>query len=601
MEFISKRHNSEIDKSIAVLPFVNISADPNNEYFSDGITEEIINALTKIDGLKVIARTSSFSFKGSNQDIRSIGKALGVSSILEGSVRKVNNRVRITAQLINARDGIHFWSQNFDRELNDIFELQDEISLLIANQIRDNFGHFNIQEHLVITETSNVTAYEMYLKGHYYQLKWDADSIKKAIEYYQMSVELDTKFARSYYGLVQCYGLLAAWGYMHSSEGFAKAIDNFLIASDLNKSLPEYGQSFVGRAFWMEWDFQATYNQLLKTLSQYPKYTDGLEAMAELFIAHGKWKMAEVYIRRAMDVDPLSANHFYTLANIQYYQKKFDLALTFIEKSLSINPDLALAKELKALCFIWLGRKNDFEKLMKSYDNSELQRLLYEVINHGINSLSEELLNNWKTVIDDTKQLVPYELYILANTQHRFEALELLRLYIKQKRGQIINFRFDPLLVNLQENDEFHHLYPSQLLLEIESNIHSVSKNKTNTSLAELDEQMNMLKHYFDKEKPYLDSMMSLTILAKAINFHPNKLSYLINEKTGMNFNEFVNHYRLAYFKEIALNIENNNLSLLGLAYESGFNSKSVFNAFFKKVENTTPNIWLKKARQKKC
>lgn len=148
------------DKSIVVLPFVNMSNDQENEYFSDGITEEIINALTKVEGLKVIARTSSFAFKGKNLDVREIGQKLGVANILEGSVRKVANRVRITAQLINAKNGVHYWSKNFDRQIQDIFALQDEISLLIADQIRENFGHLDIQDHLIQASTRSVSAYE---------------------------------------------------------------------------------------------------------------------------------------------------------------------------------------------------------------------------------------------------------------------------------------------------------------------------------------------------------------------------------------------------------------------------------------------------------
>ncbi|MFV0269161.1 MAG: hypothetical protein ACK5HT_18710 [Draconibacterium sp.] len=147
---------SQAEKSIVVLPFVNMSADSENEYFSDGITEEIINALTRIEGLKVIARTSSFAFKGKNIDVREIATQLGVLSVLEGRVRKIRNRVRITAQLINAKDGTHFWSKNFDRELENIFDLQDEISILIAGQICENFGHFNIQERLVTHPTQNI-------------------------------------------------------------------------------------------------------------------------------------------------------------------------------------------------------------------------------------------------------------------------------------------------------------------------------------------------------------------------------------------------------------------------------------------------------------
>ena len=130
-------HQQSFTKSIAILPFVNRSNDPDNEYFSDGITEDIINALASVQGLRVMARTSSFAFKGKNVDVRTIGQILGVSTVLEGSVRKVKQRVRISARLIDAVEGTHLWSKNFDRELADIFEVQDEVSLLIADQIRE--------------------------------------------------------------------------------------------------------------------------------------------------------------------------------------------------------------------------------------------------------------------------------------------------------------------------------------------------------------------------------------------------------------------------------------------------------------------------------
>jgi TolB-like protein len=186
--------------SIAVLPFVNMSEKTNFEYFSDGITEEIINALTRVKGLKVTAHTSSFAFKDKNIDVRTIGRQLGVNIVLEGSVRKTTNRVRITAQLISTNDGTHFWSKNFDRELDDIFVLQDEISLLIADQIRENFGHLNIQEHLVEAPTQNMEAYDLYLKARYQHLMWDGEGIRNAVELYEQCATIDPSFALPYFG-----------------------------------------------------------------------------------------------------------------------------------------------------------------------------------------------------------------------------------------------------------------------------------------------------------------------------------------------------------------------------------------------------------------
>src|SRR5215203_5150835 len=162
---------------LAVLPFVNLSADPENEYFSDGITEELLNALTKVDGLQVTSRTSAFAFKGKHDDVREIAIKLNVDKILEGSVRKAGNRVRITTQLINAADGYHIWSENYDRDLTDIFEVQDEISSIIANKLRENLTATEQEETLVSVPTQNLEAYTLYLKGlHYWNKLTPADA-----------------------------------------------------------------------------------------------------------------------------------------------------------------------------------------------------------------------------------------------------------------------------------------------------------------------------------------------------------------------------------------------------------------------------------------
>ena len=213
------------DKSIAVLPFVNMSADPENEYFSDGITEEIINALTRVPGLKVTSRTSSFAFKNRHVDVRAIGRQLGVATVLEGSVRKAKNNIRITAQLIQASDGFHLWSENFDRELKDIFAVQDEISLLIADQIRENFGHLEIREHLIEAPTQNVEAYNLYLKGRYHHLKWDADGIEKGIRYYEQSIAQDPTFALPYFGIGYSYAMRASW---RGDEAYRQKAEKYL-------------------------------------------------------------------------------------------------------------------------------------------------------------------------------------------------------------------------------------------------------------------------------------------------------------------------------------------------------------------------------------
>ncbi|MCL7754456.1 helix-turn-helix domain-containing protein [Polaribacter sp. Z022] len=583
------------NKSIAVLPFVNMSNDLENEYFSDGITEEIINALTKIEHLKVIARTSSFAFKGKNIDLRKVGKQLNVSTILEGSVRKDKNRVRITAQLIDTREGTHYWSKNFDKELLDIFKLQDEISLLIANEVRNNFGHFDIQDHLVKKTTNSIDAYELFLKGRYSQLQWTPESLTIAINYYDKAIEADKNYAKAYYANLQCYGLLATWGFMPYEEGIELAIGNFLKAKEIDTKLPEYPLSFVGKSYWGEWNFNSTYSHIKNVLAINPNHIDGLEAMAELFTANGFFKQALFYANKLLELDPLSANNLYTIAHIYYFKKEYEVALNYIRKAVNYSQDLELANHLHCLCLIWLNRKQEFNDAVKNQKTADLHQLLFSVINEGISEIPKYQIEQWTNSDKEDTQLAPLKLFILANTNHKEIAFNLLKIYIDQKRGQIINFRNEPLLEKLKSNSKFITLHQSNLSIkDLDPLVKTKIGSKTTIEKAEKEKFKIKLLDYFEKNKPYLNAQLSLNILADEIDLHPNKLSFFINEIMGINFNEFLNKYRLEHFKSIALNPKFNHITILGLAYDSGFNSKSVFNTYFKKTESTTPSQWVK-------
>ena len=185
-----KGKTKQPNNRLAVLPFVNMSADPENEFFSDGITEELLNTLTKVDGLQVTSRTSAFAFKGKQNDIREIAIKLNVDKVLEGSVRKAGNRVRITAQLINAADGYHIWSETYDRNLTDIFEVQDEISGVITNRLRENLSLSPKTEHLVKVPTKNIEAYTLYLKGMHFYNKLTPPDYYKAIDFFEQAIQV---------------------------------------------------------------------------------------------------------------------------------------------------------------------------------------------------------------------------------------------------------------------------------------------------------------------------------------------------------------------------------------------------------------------------
>src|SRR5437016_8412509 len=221
--------------SIAVLPFVNMSADPENEYFCDGLAEELLNALAKIETLKVAARTSSFSFKGKNVNVDEIGRALHVNSVLEGSVRKSGNRVRITAQLVNAAEGYHLWSERYDREMKDIFDVQDEITLAVVEALKIKLlGELPQIE----PPTQNTGAYELYLKGR--SLLYQRGlSIPKAIDCFTRAVALDSEYAQAWAGLADGFSTSGYSGYKRATEVMPRALNAARRALELDTDIAE--------------------------------------------------------------------------------------------------------------------------------------------------------------------------------------------------------------------------------------------------------------------------------------------------------------------------------------------------------------------------
>ncbi|MBW1717910.1 MAG: protein kinase, partial [Deltaproteobacteria bacterium] len=224
--------------SIAVLPFINMSADPENEYFSDGLSEELINALTKIKGLRVVARTSSFAFKGEKTDLREVGQKLNVETLLEGSVRKAGNRLRITAQLIKVEDGYHLWSERYDRNIEDVFDIQDEITAKIVEKFKATLDmSYKLPEE---RRPDNLKAYDLYLKGRYLWNKFLPELIYKSITCFEESIKEDPDYALPYTALAEAYALLSTgFDILPSKDAMPKAREAALKALELDPTLAE--------------------------------------------------------------------------------------------------------------------------------------------------------------------------------------------------------------------------------------------------------------------------------------------------------------------------------------------------------------------------
>ncbi len=298
--------------SIAVLPFTNLSSDPENDFFADGITEEIINALAQIDDLHVAARTSAFSFKGKHVDLRIIGERLNVRTVLEGSVRKAGNRLRIMAQLINIADGYHLWSERYDREMKDIFEVQDEIAGSIADRLKVSLK--GSQQPSVRAGTNNLEAYELYLKGRALLYRRGLD-VRRAVECFERAVALDPKYALAWAGLADARNMLALYGFERPETTLAKGKEAATRAVSLDSSLAEV-HCALACTHLFEWEWSKAEREFLRALELNPRYLQALAwySLFYLLWVRGRFKESVIQARKCVEFDPLSGYANATLA-----------------------------------------------------------------------------------------------------------------------------------------------------------------------------------------------------------------------------------------------------------------------------------------------
>ena len=295
------------EKSIAVLPFANLSMDPENEFFADGITEEIINALAQIERLHVAARTSAFSFRGKHADLRVIGERLNVRTILEGSVRRAGNSLRINAQLVNVADGYHLWSERYDREMKDVFDVQDEIARTIAERLKVTFEGRG-QEPLVKAGTKNLEAYELYLKGRTLLYR-RGGAIQRAVECFEEAVALDPDYALACAGLADSYTVLGYYGLARPETCMPRGIQAARRAVALDSSLAEAHTALAMASLMGTWNKAEAEREFLRALELNPKYLQARDwyALFYLQFAAGRLEEGVAQARQALDCDPLSS------------------------------------------------------------------------------------------------------------------------------------------------------------------------------------------------------------------------------------------------------------------------------------------------------
>ena len=352
-------------KTLAVLPFVNMSPDPENEYFSDGITEELLNVMAKIEGLQVTARTSSFAFKGRNEDIKQIGAQLGAKTILEGSVRKAGKRVRITAQLISTADGYHIWSETYDRQLDDIFEVQDEIALKISNKLREKLTLDPGKDTLIKVPTRNIEAYNIYLKGLFYQNKWTLEDADNALNEYQKAIDMEPDFALAWFGLSSIYIYLGASGKSPPQDVYPKAKEYAQKAIQLDDRAAESHCALATVYFYHDWDWDKSLESLEKAIELNPSFANAYLMKAMVNMVYGKPDLAIELMRKCIQLDPLSPPNIFAFAAILVMAERYKEALEQFDKLFEITPQFPDALCSKGIAHQMLGQYEKAKELIK--------------------------------------------------------------------------------------------------------------------------------------------------------------------------------------------------------------------------------------------
>jgi len=340
-----------VDKSIAVLPFVNMSNDPEQEYFSDGMAEEILNSLSHLKDLKIAGRTSSFQFKGKNIDVREIGEKLGVATVLEGSVRKQGSRLRITAQLINVNDGFHLWSEKYDRNMDDIFAIQDEIALAITENLRIILLE---KEKAIVTKspTQNTEAYEFYLKGRFYLNK---RFLFQSLEQFKKAVELDPDFAKAHAGLADAYVILGFYNYLPAKEVMPKARDAAGAAIRLDNSLCEPFCSLGMYYASYEWSWEKAKDNFLKSLQLNPRYVQSHVWFGHYYLCwiEGKFEEAERHLNIAIELEPYNAMSYINKYAVLFTAGKFGEAFLTAKQGYELDPDSVIGNRIMGFAYLY--------------------------------------------------------------------------------------------------------------------------------------------------------------------------------------------------------------------------------------------------------
>jgi len=460
----------EWGNSIAVLPFENMSEDPDQEYFCDGLTEDLITALSHIDDLMVVARTSVFAFKGKQDDIRKIGVDLNVKNVLEGSVRKSGDQLRITAQLIDVDSGFHLWSGRFERNMEDVFAVQDEISMAIVDALSLKLLGKDRPE-VTKHDTTDSEAYDNFLRGRFYLNNKSEQNLELAIESFEKAIEVDPDFALAYAGLAHAYGLLPAFTTSPVSEANVKAREYAMKALDLDDTLAE-AHALAGDIKIIDNDWKGAEKDYLYAIKLNPGYAPSYNKYGYNLMCWGRFEESVKMMKKAIELDPYNLNYTRNLGRIFYFQGRYEDAESVLQSTIAMNPRFTIVHLTLGLVYLEQSlHDRALEALKKEEEAQGKWNPVLDCV-AGIIHQRMSQTDKARTIFENLREkskdshITPYYLAALSialgETDRGFEFLD--KAY-KDKDFWIRELKVDPLFRSVRSDERFKAML-AQLIVD---------------------------------------------------------------------------------------------------------------------------------------
>jgi TolB-like protein len=451
----------QLDKNrIAVLPFANISPDPNDEYLADGMTEELITAMSQLRGLQVIARTSVMNYKGEKTKLSTIGNDLRVGTVLEGSVRKAGNRVRVTAQLIDVPTESHVWSDMYDRELDDIFAIQSDIAGKIAQALRVKLASAEPAR----KRAEGIEAYTLYLKGRFYWNKRDKEGVLGSVKLFQEAIKIDPDYARAYSGLADAYNIAAGNNYMDLADGLARSKEAAMKALELDDNLAEAHAS-LGLSLLDDLMYEDALREFRRAIELNPSYASAHHWYGLCLQDLGRAEEATKEIETAHALDPLSPVIAFNVAAARFYAGRMDEALALSDKLIEDEPTFAFGYFGRAYCYMKKGMKEkayaDLEAWHRLYRDEDEYKL-YTVVLGGWFGEREKALPVIEELIPNAGKSSPGEGGIAAcyaALGDRDEFFNWIDRAISSKRIIPADLRYSPVYDKVRDDPRFPEIF----------------------------------------------------------------------------------------------------------------------------------------------